>query len=92
MKKLAVFLVLPLLLGVFLLGMLTRSRGNDLGTCVAMLCGFAVVILLEIGGRQGWLPGIAFPWRVTVGTLVTFAVGCLFRTPASHAAQSQQND
>ena len=69
------------LLGVFLLGMLTRSRGNDFGNCVAMLCGFAVVILLEIGGRQGWLPGIAFPWRVTVGTLVTFAVGCLFRTP-----------
>ena len=68
------------LLGVFLLGMLTRGRGNDFGNCVAMLCGFAAVIVLEIGGRQGWLPGIAFPWRVTVGTLVTFAVGCLFRT------------
>ncbi len=68
------------LLGVFLLGMLTRSRGNDLGNVIAMLAGFAVVILLEIGGRQGWLPTIAFPWRVTVGTLATFAVGCLFRT------------
>ena len=63
-----------------LLGMLTRGRGNDFGNCVAMLCGFAAVIVLEIGGRQGWLPAIAFPWRVTVGTLVTFAVGCLFST------------
>ncbi len=69
------------LLGVFLLGMLTRSRGCDCGNVIAMLSGFAVVILLEIGGRQGWLPAIAFPWRVTVGTLATFAVGCLFRTP-----------
>ena len=69
------------LLGVFLLGMLTRSRGCDRGNVIAMLSGFAVVILLEIGGRQGWLPAIAFPWRVTVGTLATFAVGCLFRTP-----------
>ncbi|MBP3498710.1 MAG: sodium:solute symporter [Akkermansia sp.] len=69
------------LLGVFLLGMLTKGRGCDCGNVIAMLCGFAVVILLEIGGRQGWLPAIAFPWRVTVGTLATFAVGCLFRTP-----------
>ena len=71
------------LLGVFLLGMLTRRRGCDAGNVLAMLAGFAVVILLEVGGRQGWLPAIAFPWRVTVGTLATFAVGCLFRTPDS---------
>ena len=71
------------LLGVFLLGMLTRRRGCDAGNVLAMLAGFAVVILLEVGGRQGWVPAIAFPWRVTVGTLATFAVGCLFRTPDS---------
>ena len=52
----------------------------------AVLAGFAVVILLEIGGRQGWLPAIAFPWRVTVGTLATFMVGCLFRTPLDKKA------
>ena len=69
------------LLGVFLLGMLTRGRGNDKGNIMAMIAGFVVVILLEIGGRQGWLPAIAFPWRVTVGTLATFCTGCFFRTP-----------
>ncbi len=68
------------LLGVFLLGMLTRGRGNDTGNVCAMLSGFLAVILLEIGGRQGWVFSIAFPWRVTIGTLVTFAVGACFRT------------
>lgn len=75
------------LLGVFLLGMLTRRRGCDVGNVLAMLSGFAVVILLEMGGRYELLTPIAFPWRVTIGTVVTFAVGCCFRTPASAAQQ-----
>lgn len=71
------------LLGVFLLGMLTRGRGNDRGNIIAMLSGFVVVIALEIGGSYGATPPIAFPWRVTIGTLATFAVGSLFSTPAA---------
>ncbi len=67
------------LLGVFLLGMLTKTRGSDLGNILAMLAGFATVITLEILGRQGILPPIAFPWRVTIGTLATFAVGVCFK-------------
>ncbi|MBR5894384.1 MAG: sodium:solute symporter [Akkermansia sp.] len=69
------------LLGVFLLGMLTRSRGNDFGNVLAMLAGFAVVITLEILGTRELITPVAFPWRVTIGTLATFAVGCCFRTP-----------
>ena len=67
------------LLGIFLLGMLTKSRGNDLGNVLAMLAGFAAVIALELLGRNGILPPIAFPWRVTIGTAVTFLVGACFR-------------
>ena len=67
------------LLGIFLLGMLTKSRGRDVGNVIAMLAGFVAVVLLEIGGRQGILPPIAFPWRVTIGTVVTFLVGACFR-------------
>ena len=67
------------LLGIFLLGMLTKSRGNDLGNVLAMLAGFAAVIALEFLGRYGILPPIAFPWRVTIGTAVTFLVGACFR-------------
>ena len=82
LKILAILLglVLFLVLGVFLRGMLTRSRGNDAGNVLAMLAGFAAVITLEILGSRDLITHIAFPWRVTTGTIVTFAVGCLFRT------------
>lgn len=74
------------LLGVFLLGMLTRSRGNDFGNVVAMLAGFAIVITLEILGSREVIFPIAFPWRVTIGTIVTFAVGCCFSTSKERLA------
>ena len=73
------------LLGIFLLGMLTRTRGNDRGNIIAMAAGFLVIALLTelIPLPAGWkqyIPEIAFPWRVTIGTLVTFAVGFVFRS------------
>lgn len=74
------------LLGIFLLGMLTRKRGNDLGNGLAMVAGFLAVALLShlIPLPDSWdIPEIAFPWRVTIGTLVTMAVGALF--PAKKA-------
>ncbi len=79
------------LLGVFLLGMLTRTRGSDRGNLWAMLAGFVVVAILSglpqdlawglFGVRleaPAWLPQIAFVWRVMVGTVVTVAVGACF--------------
>ncbi|VVM04707.1 sodium:solute symporter family transporter [Methylacidimicrobium tartarophylax] len=81
------------LLGVFLLGVLTRSRGNDFGNCIAMACGLAVVTILSgvpqavlgifspgAGARLPWLPCISFPWRVFVGSCATFLVGLCFRS------------
>ncbi len=68
------------LLGIFLLGMLTKNRGSDCGNILAMIAGFAVIILLEWGKSEGWATAIAFPWRVTIGTLVTFGVGACFRS------------
>src|SRR3954470_14484813 len=35
------------LLGVFFAGMLTRTRGNDRGNIIAMICGFVVVSILS---------------------------------------------
>ncbi|VVM04659.1 Sodium/glucose cotransporter [Methylacidimicrobium cyclopophantes] len=83
------------LLGVFLLGVLTRSRGEDLGNCVAMACGLGVVALLSgvpqavlglfsqaAAARLSWLPCVAFPWRVFIGSCATFLVGLCFRSPA----------
>lgn len=72
------------LLGIFLLGMLTSTRGSDSGNIIAMAAGFFVIALLtELiplpSGWQQYVPEIAFPWRVTIGTLVTFTVGFCFR-------------
>ena len=83
------------LLGVFLLGALTKTRGSDKGNLIAMAAGFIAVAilsglpsdLLKLCGlpplpRPDWLPLIAFPWRITFGTLVTFLVGLLFSPTA----------
>ena len=69
------------LLGIFLLGMLTRQRGCDAGNVFAMSAGLIAVISLELLGHFHLIPPIAFPWRVTIGTLVTFVTGALFPTP-----------
>jgi Na+/proline symporter len=56
------------LLGVFLLGVLTR-RANQNGAMLGMLCGFSIEIYLWLGTR------VPFTWYVAIGTTVTFAVG-----------------
>jgi SSS family transporter len=56
------------LLGVFLLGVLTK-RANENGSIVGMLVGLAVMIYV-----WKWT-SIAWTWYVGTGTFVTFAVG-----------------
>jgi solute:Na+ symporter, SSS family len=56
------------LLGVFLLGVLTR-RANQIGAMVGMVCGFGVELYLWRGTHVPWT------WWVMIGTVVTFAVG-----------------
>lgn len=80
-------------LGIFLAGMLTKSRGNNRGNVVAMIVGFIVVSILSglpnniaglFGGKlytqPSWLPVMEFPWWIFFGTIVTFSVAILFRT------------
>jgi Na+/proline symporter len=56
------------LLGVFLLGVLTR-RANERGSMLGMLFGFGVEFYLWMWTEVPWT------WYVPIGTLVTFAVG-----------------
>jgi solute:Na+ symporter, SSS family len=56
------------LLGVFLLGVLTR-RANQNGAMVGMLCGFVTELYICFFTRVPWT------WYVAIGTVVTFAVG-----------------
>ncbi|HEY1051206.1 MAG TPA: hypothetical protein VGE39_15655, partial [Prosthecobacter sp.] len=83
------------LLGVFMVGLFTNTRGNDFGNGLAMLAGFLVVGYLSgldkglmatlgySGGipRPDWMVEIEFPWRNLFGTVVTFSIAMLFKTP-----------
>src|SRR5437899_6897138 len=85
------------LLGVFLCGIFTKRRGNNLGNIIAMIIGFIVVAILSglpnnIAGLFGgklytqptWLPVIEFPWWICFGTIVTFSLAILFKTGREH--------
>ncbi|MGC2324846.1 MAG: hypothetical protein WA463_19580, partial [Terriglobales bacterium] len=56
------------LLGVFLLGLLTR-RANQRGAIVGMACGLATEIYVWTATRVPWT------WYVVIGTAITFSVG-----------------
>ena len=82
-------------LGIFLAGMLTKSRGNSRGNVIAMIIGFIVVAVLsglpnniaalfgtKFYQQPDWLPVMEFPWWICFGTIVTFFVAILFQTGA----------
>ena len=90
------------LLGIFLVGMTTRTRGSCGGNLLAMLVGFVFVAILSdlpndlavMAGRRlytpfAWMPIIEFPWRVMAGTLATFGVAVLFRTEPAKCDEYQ---
>lgn len=78
------------LLGVFLVGMLTRQRGDDRGNVLAMICGFLAVSVAsglpaQLWGHQAAAPEfvLAFPWRIAFGAIVTACVAMVFSTKKS---------
>jgi solute:Na+ symporter, SSS family len=84
-------------LGIFLAGMLTKTRGNDRGNIIAMVVGFIVVTIISdlpntiarlfgtiAYAKPIWLPVMEFPWWICFGTIVTFLVAILFRTGREH--------
>ncbi len=91
------------MLGVFLLGMLTRTRGSDGGNMIAVTAGLATVFVLSgtfadlVGGWRVWpdgvraflaqMPRVGFTWYQMIGASATLAVGLLFRTPP-HVVES----
>jgi len=76
------------LLGIFLVAVFTKTRGNDFGNVTAMICGFAAVVFLSnaalqesVGLKETFV--LSFPWRITLGTFVTIAVALCFKTKAA---------
>jgi SSS family transporter len=66
------------LLGVFLLGVLTR-RARQTGAIIGMVCGLALNLYI-----WRWTK-IAFTWYVTLGSITTFVVGYLASLPGRDA-------
>lgn len=93
------------LLGVFLIGMLTKTRGNCRGNVIGMLSGFLAVAFLtnlpnDVWGmifgkplyeNPDWLPIIAFTWRIMFGALVTVGVALCFRSDATRRESSRES-
>lgn len=78
------------LLGVFLLGVLTK-RATQNGAIAGMLCGLALNIYVS-----GWTR-IPWTWYVTIGSVTTFAVGYLAsmvmgQQTEAQAAKSMETD
>jgi SSS family transporter len=61
------------MLGIFLLGVLTR-RATGRGTLVGAICGL-LVLMLGVSGNATGMIHIACTWYVAIGTLVTFFTG-----------------
>jgi SSS family solute:Na+ symporter len=69
------------LLGVFLLGLLTK-RVQENSAMIAMIAGLVVMLYVK-----QWTH-IAFTWYVLIGTTVTFLTGCAF----SYLLKESAND
>ncbi len=88
------------LLGIFLVGMTTRTRGSATGNLLAMVVGICrgghilsnlPNDLAEMFGGHlydppDWMPVIECPWRIAFGTVATYAVAVLFSTPEKQVA------
>lgn len=70
----ASYIVGPML-GVFLIGMLTKNRGSDTGNAIAVCAGLCTT------GVLGYFQLVSFTWFALIGALVVVAIGIWFRTP-----------
>ena len=79
----ASYIVGPML-GVFLIGMLTKDRGSDTGNAIAVCVGLCTT------GVLGYFQLVSFTWFALIGSLVVVAIGIWFRTPASAIALAKR--
>jgi Na+/proline symporter len=85
------------MLGVFLLGMFTHSRGSDRGNVVALVAGLvATSVLGDLPGKispslslhLAWT--VSFTWFAFIGAVVVIAVGIWFKTPEEVLRQAEK--
>ena len=65
------------LLGIFPLGLLTRTRGATGANILGAIVSIAAVVIIK------YTTDLAWPWFIVIGTLITFAIAFGGRTTAS---------
>jgi Na+/proline symporter len=74
------------LLGIFLIGFISRTRGASWSNLLGAALSIAAVVAVKYNTEVGW------PWFIVIGTLVTVAVGMLGRTAADVVADFARAD
>jgi len=73
-------LIFGSLLGIFLLGVLTKNRGHDRINVAAMLSSLAILVTLKLVQERNGTVYVAWPWWIVIGTVWTFGIGACSRT------------
>lgn len=76
------------MLGVFLLGVTTSTRGSDRANVVAMLSSVGLLIALKMVQEHWKVTYIAWPWWVVIGTAWTYLLASLFPTGKRSSAET----
>lgn len=71
------------MLGVFLLGVTTQTRGHDLANVVAMVSSVLILAAIKSYQERTGIILLAWPWWVVVGTGWTYLVAAAFRREGS---------
>ncbi len=74
------------MLGVFLLGVTTRHRGDDIMNVVAMVTSVILLAGIKAAQERFGAVWIAWPWWVVIGTAWTYILGGCFRSRRSVAS------
>jgi len=89
--------ILGPMLGVFLLGIFTKSRGSDRGNLVALVAGLlSTSVLGDLPGKMnpswslnlGWQ--VSFTWFAFIGATTVLVVGVWFKTPKEALALAER--
>jgi solute:Na+ symporter, SSS family len=74
------------LLGVFLLGLLTKRRCNRVNVIAMTLSALLMLVLLILSEKQ--IFPLGWTWLLLIGTFLTFAAGWIFGRKAQSAVES----
>lgn len=72
------------LLGMFLLGLLTKNRGTDRGNIAAVVCSVICTVTLLVLIKTDVI-ALGWTWLIVIGTVCSFWIGYFFTQPSRPA-------